>query len=199
MYWRTKPVDSLPHVNVEPPPFEDDLPDYPDPDPYELIGLVDAAYANDPQTRKSITGFIFSLAGGSIAYKSKLQPVTATSSTESELYAAVHASKVAKYLRTVLLELGFAQKAPTTIYEDNQAVINAVNNERPTSNLRHVDIQHFAIQEWRKAGDIELAYIDTTINSSDAATKGLSWTLHHRHARRAMGHHRPSYANRSSN
>ena len=127
--------------------MEEGLPEYPQPDPFELIGLVDAAYANDQKTRKSITGFVFQLAGGAIAYKSKLQPAVAVSSSECELYAAVHAAKVAKYLRTILHELDFTQQKPTMLYEDNQAVIKVVNNERPTSNLRHVDIQHFAIQE----------------------------------------------------
>jgi hypothetical protein len=78
-------------------------------------------------------------------------------------------------------------------------VINTVNKEQPTSNLRHVDIQHFAILEWRRNGDIELKYIHTSVNASDAATKGLSWTLHHRHARRAMGHYRPKYAMHAAN
>jgi hypothetical protein len=86
--------------------LEENLSEYPEPDPSELIGLVDAAYANDTKTRKSITGYIFSLAGGAIAYKSKLQPTVATSSTEGEFYAAIHASKVAKYLRSILDELG---------------------------------------------------------------------------------------------
>jgi hypothetical protein len=199
IYWRVKPVESLPQIDFEEPPLEDGLPDSPDPDPFELIGLVDAAYATDQKTRKSITGYVFQLAGGAIAYKSKLQPVVATSSTESELYAAVHAGKVAKYLRAILHQLDFPQEKPTYIYEDNQAVIKAVNNERPTSNLRHVDIQHFAIQEWRRRGDIELSYISTLINNSDATTEDLSWTLHHRHVRRSMGHYRPSYAKHAAN
>ena len=199
IYWRTKPVESLPRVDFEEPPLEEGLPEYPQPDPFELIGLVDAAYATDQKTRKSITGFVFQLAGGAIAYKSKLQPVVAVSSSECELYAAVHAAKVAKYLRTILHELDFTQQKPTMLYEDNQAVIKVVNQERPTSNLRHVDIQHFAIQEWRRRGEIELDYISTLINSSDAATKGLSWTLHHRHVRHSMGHRRPDWAPPAAN
>jgi len=46
------------------------------------------------------------LAGGAIAYKSKLQTSTVTSSTEAVLYAAVSAAKIAMYLHSVLNELG---------------------------------------------------------------------------------------------
>jgi hypothetical protein len=134
------------------------------------------------------------LAGGAIAYKSKLQT---TSSTEAELYAAVSAAKIAKYLRSVLLELGLPQEEPTILHEDNQAVINIVNNSQPTSRTRHVAIQTFAIQEWRARKEIHLAYIPTEINPADDVTKGLGWTLHRRHARRAMGHYRAAYALRA--
>jgi hypothetical protein len=43
--------------------------------------------------------------------------------------------------------------------------------------LRHVEIRHFAVQEWRQHGDIEPKNIPKSIKSSDAATKGLSWTI----------------------
>jgi hypothetical protein len=155
---------------------------------------MDAAHATDMIQRKSVTGLLFMLAGGVIAYKSKLQVSVATSSTEAELYAAVDAAKIGKYLRSVLDELGFVQDGPTMLHEDNQAVINIVNNSQPTSRTRHVAIQTFAIQEWRAKKEIKLAYIPTEVNVADDLTKGLGWTLHARHVRRAMGHHRPTYA-----
>ena len=193
VYWRQQPVTSLPAVPLESPTVDDSLPSYPKHRALELFGCVDAAHATDLLNRKSVTGLVFSLAGGAIAYKSKLQACVATSSTEAELYAAVSAAKIAKYLRTVLQELGFPQDGPTKIYEDNQAVLNMVNNSKPTPRARHVDVQYFAIQEWRERGDIELKYIPTEINNSDAGTKALGWVLHSRHVQRSMGHVRPAY------
>jgi hypothetical protein len=78
-----------------------------------------------------------------------------------------------------------------SLYVDNQAAIAMVNERKPTPHSRHIHIQHFAIQEWRAAGDIELHHIPDTINASDQATKALGWTLHSRHVRQSMGHHRP--------
>jgi len=66
-----------------------------------------------------------------------------------------------------------------------------INENKPTPRSRHIDIQHFAIQEWQSNGSIKMFYIPGVINPSDQATKALGWTLHHRHVRRSMGHHRP--------
>ncbi len=87
--------------------------------------------------------------------------------------AAVIAAKLAKYLWSVLHELGFGQSKPTALYVDNQAAITMVNERKPTPCSSHIHIQHFAIQEWRAAGDIELHHIPGTINTSDQATKAL--------------------------
>jgi hypothetical protein len=143
---------------------------------------VDAAHAVDVKTRRSFTGLVFWLAGGAIAYKSKMQATVATSSTEAEFIASVHAAKIAKYLRFVLEELGFAQKDPTPLYVDNLAAIPMINENKPTPRSRHIDIQHFAIQEWRARKLIELHHIPGVVNPTDQATKALGWTLHSRHA-----------------
>jgi hypothetical protein len=66
-----------------------------------------------------------------------------------------------------------------------------VNQNRPTPRSRHIDIQYFAIQEWRARGLVELAHIPGCVNPADQQTKALGWILHSRHARRAMGHFGP--------
>jgi hypothetical protein len=189
IYWREHPVDSLPAVPLDQPTLDTSLPPFPTHPLLQLVGYVDAAYATDTLTRWSITGLVFCLAGGTIAYKSKMQATVATSSTEAEFIAAVHAAKLAKYLRSVLEELGFAQEGPTPLYEDNLAAIAMINQKKPTSRSRHIDIQYFAIQEWKRRGLIVMRHIPGVINVADQATKALSWVLHSRHARRSMGHY----------
>jgi hypothetical protein len=150
---------------------------------------VDAAHATDLVTRRSITGLVFMFGGGPLAYKSKIQSTVSTSSTEAEFLAAVHAAKIAKYLRSILLELGYPQIRPTTLFEDNAAAILMVNASRPTPRARHIDIQHFALQEWKANQEIVLSHIPGVVNSADSLTKSLGSTLHHRHVRRLMGHY----------
>jgi hypothetical protein len=139
-----------------------DLPEFPKfPSLVELAAYIDASHATDLRTRRSVTVSFF-LAGGALAFKSKLQPTVATSSTVSEFIAAVLAAKIAKYLRSILIELGFPPSGPTLLYEDNKAATN-----RPTERSRHIDIQNFAIQEWRQRGDIKLAHIPGVINLAE--------------------------------
>jgi hypothetical protein len=154
----------------------------------ELVGFVDATHATDPRTMRSVTGFVFCIAGGAIAYKSKLQATVSTSSTEAEFVAAVHAAKITRYLRSVLKEIGFPQDDPTVLHIDNKAAIAMINENKPTPRSRHIDIQFFAIQEWRAAGDLRTQHIAGILNPADQQTKAVGSTLHARHARRAMGH-----------
>ena len=167
-----------------------DLPDFPvPPGNLDLQGFVDAAHANDLRNRRSTTGYAFLLAGGAISYRCKTQSITATSSTEAEFLAAVTAAKHAKYIRAIMKELGFPLSTPTPLYEDNQSAINMINAKVPTERSRHIDIQHFAIQDWKDAGDIVMKFIPGLLNPADDLTKPLGWILHERHARRIMGHY----------
>jgi hypothetical protein len=143
------------------------------------------------RTRRSVTGFVFCLAGGAIAYKSKLQSTVSTSSTEAEFIAAVHSAKTAKYLRLVLSDLGYLQHSATVLHVDNLAAVNMINDNRPTPRARHIDIQHFAIQEWRARSIIVVSHLAGILNPADQATKPLGSQLHGRHARRCMGHFGP--------
>jgi hypothetical protein len=190
-YWRPAPVTDLPDIPFELATVDPDLPPFPETTLHELVGFVDASHAACLLTRRSVTGYAFCLAGAVVAYKSKLQPVVATSSTEAEFYAAVIAGKLAKYLRSILTDLLFPPRHPTILYEDNQATIAMVNEQRPTSRVRHIATQHFAIQEWRDAGDIKLVHIPGVLNAADQQTKPLAARLHYRHARRLMGHFGP--------
>ena len=104
------------------------------------------------------------------------------------MIAAVQAAKIAKYLRSILAELGHPQPGPTVLYEDNEAAIHVANNVRPTQRTRHVDIGWFAIQEWVQNGDIQMEFLKTNLMVADANTKAVPWVLHRRHCHRAMGH-----------
>ena len=175
------------------PDINSSLPEYPeDIREGKLIGFVDAAYANELIKRRSTTGYAFTYSGGAIVYRSKTQSLTALSSTEAEFIAAVTAAKTAKYIRSILAELGFAQTEPTPIYEDNKPTIDIVASSKPTERTRHIDIRYFAIQDWvHKTRDIDLLHILGKINPSDDLTKPLGRVLHERHAQYIMGHYNP--------
>jgi hypothetical protein len=192
IYWREAPVESLPQVNHNWPDLDPSLPAFPTHLLLQLVGFVDAACATNISTHRSVTGLVFCLAGGVIAYKSKLQVTVATSSTEAKFIAAIHAAKIAKYLCAVLFEFGFPQNGSTPLYKDNISAITMINKWKPTTNSCHIDIQYYVIQEWCQHGIIVMHHLPGVLNVADQATKALGWMLHSCHACRAMGHYRPS-------
>ncbi|XP_038984402.1 secreted RxLR effector protein 161-like [Phoenix dactylifera] len=63
-----------------------------------VVGYVDADYAGDLDDRRSTTGYVFTLAGGPISWRSMVQSLVALSTTESEYMAVAEAAKEALWL-----------------------------------------------------------------------------------------------------
>jgi hypothetical protein len=178
IYWRPAPNLSLPEVLLTLAEFNATLPPFPSrSSPFQLRGFVDASHANDLRNRRSTTGYGFLLACGVVAFRCKTQSITATSSTDAEFLAAVAAAKVAKYLRSILHDLGFTQTEPTPLFEDNKSCIKMINAGHPTERSRHIDIQYFAIQDWKQAGDINMIHIPGIINPTDCLTKPVGFFI----------------------
>ena len=192
IFWRTNIRKDLPQTNEEiiKPDYEAEKDPFPQifSSPYSVTGFVDASHASATRMR-SVTGFLFLLGSHLIAYKTKVQAVTSISSTEAELVAACFAGKMALYLRSVLLQLGFPQPKPTLIFEDNAATIAIVNEGRPSPRTRHVKIQTFAVQSWSMEKLILLKKIHGTANPSDGGTKALDFVKFTRHFNRVNGAH----------
>ena len=69
-------------------------------------------------------------------------------------------------------QLGYEQKDPTPIHIDNMSTLQIINNNTsPTERAQHLDIRYYAIQDWRKAGDIIMEHIPGILNPSDDMTK----------------------------
>lgn len=188
LYWRPRPLEGLPVVPFEFLEEDPNLPAFPEFQANELIGLLDAAHATDLRNRRSVTGLLILFCRAAIAWKSTLQPLCASSSTEAEFYAAVTCAKVIKYLRYVAGDLGFLAPGPSRMFIDNQAALHMINERRPTPRARHIETQYFAIQDWREEGAIVMKHLPGVINASDGLTKAVTAALQSRHFRRAMGH-----------
>lgn len=196
-YWREQANDTLlPHLPL--PSITSSTTDLlthnrPTHDALELHGYVDSDWATCPRTRRSITGVCLRLAGGTIAYKTKLQPTIAQSSTEAEFMGASDFGKILLYVRSVLWDMGVPQHAASVLYEDNDACTAMAMAQKPTPRTRHMDIKYQVLCEWVERDLLHLKRIDTSINLADLFTKQLGTTLFYRHTDYVLGHVPPHY------
>ena len=163
-------------------------------EPRTMQAVVDADHASDTSHRKSVTGINIQIAGGTVLYKTKYQDTVAQSSTEAEFVAASEAGKSILYLRTILEQIGLEQERATILYEDNQGALLMAQAGRPTKRTKHIDIRHFALQQWVENDIIDFQRIATSDNSADALTKATPRTLFYRHMNHIMGKMIPIYA-----
>lgn len=195
-FWRqqlhpTLPNDPLPHITSRP---ADLLPDArPSHPATDLHGYVDSDWATCPRTRRSLTGICVRLAGGTVAYKTKLQPTIAQSSTEAEFMGASDFGKILLYVRSVLWDLGVPQHAASILYEDNDACTAMAMAQKPTPRTRHMDIKYQVICKWVERDLLHLQRIHTSINLADLFTKSLTPSLFYRHTDYVLGHVQPHY------
>ena len=70
-----------------------------------ITGFTDSDWAGDIDTRKSTSGYVFTLYGGAVSWKLTRQNVVATSSTEAEYIACSNAAKEAFWIRRLDSEI----------------------------------------------------------------------------------------------
>jgi hypothetical protein len=196
-YWRQNKnslLPTLPFPSITSTTSDLLMSDRPTHDAVDLHGYVDSDWATCPRTRRSMTGVCLRLAGGTVAYKTKLQPTIAQSSTEAEFMGASDFGKILLYVRSVLWDMGIPQHAASVLYEDNDACTAMAMAQKPTPRTRHMDIKYQVICEWVDRDLLHLRRINTSVNLADLFTKQLGTTLFYRHTDFVLGHVPPHYA-----
>ncbi|KAH9672574.1 hypothetical protein KPL70_017783 [Citrus sinensis] len=108
---------------------------------FTVRGYVDSDFAGDLDKRKSIIGYVFTLAGAAISWVSKLQTVVALSTTEAEYMAVTQACKEAIWIQRLLEELGHKQqKIP--VFCDSQSALHIARNPAFHSRTKHIGVQY---------------------------------------------------------
>lgn len=142
-------------------------------DSTDLIGYSDADYANDPVTRRSITGYVFIKNGAAVTWSSQRQQTVALSTTEAEFMAACAATKEAMWLKQLLSDISEFNQQSVCINIDNQSAINVIKNSEFHKRCKHIDIKYNFIKEKYFENIISLNYVHTNDQYADIFTKAL--------------------------
>ena len=140
-----------------------------------VVGYVDADYAGEVDDRRSTTGYVFTLSGGPICWKSTLQSIVAMSITETEYMAVAKAAKEALSLKGLVKELGLNQSG-VQMHCDNQSAIYLAKNHVYHARTKHIDVRFHKIRELIITRDIVLKKVHTSENAADMLTKPVTTT-----------------------
>lgn len=141
---------------------------------FELQGYSDASYASCIDTRRSTTGFIFEFCGSPVAHGSTRQSVLGDSTTVSEYIALATTAKEAIWLRLLVKEIGYPQKGPTLIFEDNQSALALAKNPVHHNRTKHIDVRFHFIRECIENEQVDVTYLPTDDMKADLLTKPIA-------------------------
>ncbi|KAJ9541893.1 hypothetical protein OSB04_028399 [Centaurea solstitialis] len=153
-------------------------------DEISVTGHSDASFQTDRDDFRSQSGYVFTLNGGAISWKSSKQDTIADSTTEAEYIAACDAAKEAVWLRNFLSDLRVVASIsrPIDIFCDNSGAVAQAKEPREHHKSRHVLRKYHLIREIIGRGDVRICKIPTEDNVADPLTKPLARAKHEAHA-----------------
>ena len=98
----------------------------------ELIkGYSEASFQSDRDNFFSQSGFVFTLNGGAVTWRSSKQSTIADSTTESEYITVNEATKEAMWIRKFIEDLGVVPsiRDPVEIFCDNESAVVLAKNQ----------------------------------------------------------------------
>ncbi len=156
----------------------------------ELIvkGYTDAGFITDPDDSKAQSGYVFTLNGGAVSWKSSKQNTVADSTTEEEYVMALEAAKEGFWIKKFITELGVVPTAldPVEIYCDNSSAVALAKDPRSHQKSKHIERKYHLIRDYVDKGYVKVCKIHTDLNVSDPMTKPLPRAKHEQH-RKAIG------------
>ncbi|MBW0537724.1 hypothetical protein O181_077439 [Austropuccinia psidii MF-1] len=148
-----------------------------------ILAYTNADWGNCKTTCHSITGYLATMGGGLILWKTRKQLTISLSTAEAEYKALCDLTSELMWLKQWGKECSLLSRdRPIPIHKDNQSCINAakgncnLNNKR----MKHIAIQLHFIKEALSNGFAELVYTPTSNMLADFLTKSvgrvtLSW------------------------
>lgn len=138
----------------------------------QLTGYTDADYAGWSDTRRSRSGYVFTVNNAPVSWCSKKQSVVSLSTTESEYIALGHGAKEVVWLQRMLKKL-FVKCDCIQINGDNTSAIKLASNPEFHKRTKHIDVQYHFIREINEKGTVTLKYIKSEEQLADIFTKPL--------------------------
>ena len=144
------------------------------PNELRIQDVVDSAFASNPDTRKSVSGYLGTIGGCAlIHWISKGQDIVTQSSTECEYVALSNGSKETVFATNLLGEITTIVM-PSLMGEDNTGAIYLTKNHQVGARTKHIDVRYHYVREQVENGTIKVDYVNTEKNPADVLTKNVT-------------------------
>jgi len=144
------------------------------------LAYVDADYGRCRDTRRSTSGYVFTMAGRAVTWSSKRQATVALSTVEAEYVAMSRCAQQMVWMHTWLDEVEIAHGTPGVIRGDSREAIALAKTMKDHGKVKHIDIHHHYLRELVKSELIIFEQIASADNITDLFTKPLAHDHHHR-------------------
>jgi hypothetical protein len=144
---------------------------------FVVEAYVDADYASDPLTRRSVTGYLFKIGdAGPCIWRSVRQKTVALSTTEAEYMALAECVQEGMWVAGFLKELGM-DIGPMTLHEDNMSTLHLAQGNKTHGRTKHIDVKYHFVRQALAEKKITLAHCGTRDMLADILTKPLGRDL----------------------
>ena len=150
--------------------------------PWVLVLYCDSDYAGDPDSRKSVSGYILFVRGVPVAWRSKAQCSVTLSSSEAEWISLSEAVKEIMFVLQLLGAMKIKVQLPVTVLVDNVGAIFMSSNVTTSSRTKHVDIRTKYVRQYVEDGIVKIVFVRSESNRSDIMTKNVQGDLFDKHA-----------------
>ncbi|CAK0870998.1 unnamed protein product [Prorocentrum cordatum] len=144
----------------------------PNQDAETLETFTDSDWADDKDTRKSVSCGAIQMHGCSALTYARTQKTPALSSAEAELYA-IGSGAIETLGAAQLLKEWKCDGVNPLLMTYSQSAL-AVCRKRGPGKMKHVELKTLAIQDWVKEGRLRIHKVSTHENPADLMTKELS-------------------------
>lgn len=148
---------------------------------FEIRAYTDADWAQNVVDRKSISGHVFTVAGGAISWGSKKQSSVALSSLEAEYVSLSLATRHCVWLRQLVSDIHLPLHHPIAVWSDSASALALARDDQFHGRSKHIDVRHHFVRECVERSMVALHHIPGESNPADALTKALPrprWTTH---------------------
>ncbi|CAA7016274.1 unnamed protein product [Microthlaspi erraticum] len=136
----------------------------------QIQGFCDSDYSADLDRRRSISGYVFTVGGNVVSWRSSLQRVAALSTTEAEYISLTEAVKEAIWLKGLLADFGLKHGA-VKVWCDSQSAICLSKNNVFHERTKHIAVKYHFIRDVIEDGEVEVLKVHTSRNPADILTK----------------------------